>query len=51
MSPMTVGYIGIMIMLVLLAIGMPIGYGMGLVGFFGVLYFTSIPPASNYAAN
>jgi tripartite ATP-independent transporter DctM subunit len=50
MSPMIVGSIGIIIMLVLLVLGMPIGYGMALVGFFGVWYFTSIPAVINIAA-
>ncbi len=47
MSAMAVGYIGIVIMLVLLALGMPIGYGMGLVGFFGIWYFTSLTAVTN----
>src|SRR4030042_1748357 len=50
MSPMIVGSIGIIVMLVLLVLGMPIGYGMALVGFVGVWYFTSIPAVINIAA-
>src|SRR4030042_1255481 len=50
MSPMIVGSIGIILMLVLLVLGMPIGYGMALIGFLGVWYFTSIPAVINMAA-
>lgn len=50
MSPMIVGFIGIILMLALLILGLPIGYGMALVGFCGVWYFTSLPAVVNIAA-
>jgi C4-dicarboxylate transporter DctM subunit len=38
MSSITVGLIGLAILFLLLTFGLPIGAGMGLVGFFGLLY-------------
>ena len=38
MSSITVGFIGLAILFLLLTFGLPIGAGMGLVGFFGLLY-------------
>ena len=50
MSPMIVGSLGIIVMLVLLVLGMPIGFGMALVGFLGVWYFTPISAVINITA-
>jgi C4-dicarboxylate transporter DctM subunit len=47
MSSMTVGLIGMAIMLFLLFLGMPIAFAMALVGSAGILYFTSITGALN----
>jgi C4-dicarboxylate transporter, DctM subunit len=41
MSPMLVGFIGIMLVLALLMLGFPIGFGMILVGVFGYAYLTT----------
>lgn len=50
MSSMTVGVIGIVVMLALLALGMPIGFGMAVIGWLGIWYFTSLTGALSMAA-
>lgn len=45
MTPITVGIIGLIILFALLAFGMPIGAGMGLVGFAGLWFLLSAPAA------
>lgn len=47
MSTLTVGFIGLALMLVLLFMRMPIGFSMGLVGFAGVWYFRHMASALN----
>ncbi|MFP3975114.1 MAG: TRAP transporter large permease [Chloroflexota bacterium] len=41
MSPVIIGVLGFVVLFSLLAVGMPIGAGMALVGFFGVWFITS----------
>ncbi len=45
MTSLTIGLIGIFILLILLLSGMPIGYGMGLVGFVGFAYIRGLDSA------
>lgn len=45
LSPIAVGLIGIVIFFVLLALGMPVGFSMALVGFAGFAYIVSIESA------
>ena len=45
MTPIEVGMIGLGVLFLLLAMGLPIGAGMGLVGFGGLLYLLSGPAA------
>lgn len=45
MDPITVGIIGIIVLLVLIAIGMPVGFVMSIVGFGGYAYLTSFTAA------
>lgn len=41
MDPVTIGLIGFVVLFALLAVGLPIGAGMALIGFFGVWFITS----------
>ena len=41
MSPVTVGIIGFVVLFALLAIGLPVGVGMALIGFLGFMYLVS----------
>jgi len=41
MSPILVGLLGFVVLFALLALGIPIGAGMALVGFFGIWYLIS----------
>ncbi|MFC1942458.1 TRAP transporter large permease [Chloroflexota bacterium] len=50
MEPMMVGLIGIILMLVLLAVGMPVGFGMAFVGGVGIWYFTNWEGAARMLA-
>ena len=45
MSPIIAGYLGIVIVLALLMLGFPIGFGMILIGFVGYAYLTSTTAA------
>ncbi|MBS3918163.1 MAG: TRAP transporter large permease subunit [Deltaproteobacteria bacterium] len=45
MSPTMAGIVGIMLLLVLLAAGMPLGFAMALVGFLGYSYVVNVPAA------
>jgi C4-dicarboxylate transporter, DctM subunit len=45
MTPMTTGFVGILILLVLIALKMPIGFSMGVVGFAGFVYLSSFQGA------
>jgi C4-dicarboxylate transporter DctM subunit len=45
MSPPIIGLIGFIVLFVLFIFGMPVGIGMGLVGFAGLLYFLAKPAA------
>ena len=47
---MTVGLIGIILMLVLLASGMPIGFGMALIGWAGMWHFVTLDGAARMTA-
>jgi len=44
MTPVTVGIIGLSVLLILLFSGIPIGFGMGLIGFLGFCYLVGIGP-------
>ena len=46
MSATVIAVLGLIIFLILLAVGTPIGVGMGLTGFFGILALRGIPAAS-----
>jgi tripartite ATP-independent transporter DctM subunit len=50
MSPLTIGYLGVILMLVLMAAGLPIGFCMALLGWAGIWYFTSMEGASRMVA-
>lgn len=50
MNPLIVGLLGTILMLVLMFLGVPVGFAMGLVGFFGIWYFTNIFAAMSQAA-
>ena len=41
MSPIMTGVVGMLVMLVLLFCGMPVGFGMAIIGFFGFMYLCS----------
>ncbi|MBN2420174.1 MAG: C4-dicarboxylate ABC transporter permease, partial [Deltaproteobacteria bacterium] len=45
MEPITVGLIGIAVLILLLFAGVPIGVGMSIVGFIGFAYLTDIDAA------
>ena len=45
MSPITVGFIGIVILLLLIFFRMPIGFAMALIGFGGFIYLGSLEGA------
>jgi C4-dicarboxylate transporter, DctM subunit len=45
MTPTTIGFIGLGILMVLLFTGMPLGFVMALVGFLGFAYIKGFPPA------
>ena len=45
MEPLLIGLIGIIILILLLFMGLPIGVGMGLVGFIGFAVLTGFEPA------
>lgn len=45
LEPITVGILGILVLLVLIAIGMPVGFVMSIVGFGGYAYLTSLKAA------
>ena len=51
MSPIVIGVLGVLILLLLLAFGMPIGFGMILIGFAGFTYLASLSGAVNIMAN
>ena len=51
MSPIVIGVLGVLILLLLLAFGMPIGFGMILIGFAGFTYLASWSGAVNIMAN
>jgi C4-dicarboxylate transporter, DctM subunit len=50
MTPLLAGLLGIVLMLILMFGGVPVGFAMGLVGFFGVFYFTNLSAAVSQAA-
>ena len=51
MSPIATGILGVLVLLSLLALGMPIGFGMILIGFAGFTYLASLSGAANILAN
>ncbi len=51
MSPIMTGAIGVLVLLMLLALGMPIGFGMILIGFAGFTYLISFSGAFNILAS
>nr|WP_278279232.1 TRAP transporter large permease [Syntrophomonas palmitatica] len=50
MTPVAAGLIGIFLFFALIILGMPIAYGMAMVGFAGFAYLTSFPTAMNMVA-
>jgi len=50
MDPVTIGIIGLIILLILLAIGLPVGYAMASVGLTGFIYMASAKGGLTMAA-
>ena len=50
MEPLTVGYIGIIILLLFFFIGLPVSFSMMLVGFLGCIYLIPLEAAFNFLA-